>query len=119
MTLSWYVRLAWFLRQRPALLVAKANDVPARDTLRHGEAVLVSSGRTAKWLSLPCPCGCGVPYLLSLSPSRRPRWSVSTDWLARPTVTPSVRRLDGCRSHFWIASGEIHWCSDSGEPADS
>lgn len=114
---AWLVRLAWLFRDRPQLLVRREKEVPARDTLTAGEAVLVGSPRVPKWLSVPCPCGCGVPYLLSLSRSRRPRWDVATDWLARPTVTPSVRRLDGCRSHFWIRKGEIAWCYDSGKPA--
>lgn len=40
--------------------------------------------------------------------------SVHLDWLRRPSVTPSVRQLNDCGCHFWIKSGRIQWCSDSG-----
>ena len=33
---------------------------------------------------------------------RRPRWTVAADWLGRPTIDPSVRKLDGLYAHFWI-----------------
>jgi hypothetical protein len=117
MMVGWMHRLVWLFRKRPAFIVLRAHDVPVRDTLKPGVAVLVGPRGAPKWLSLPCPCGCNVPYLLSLSHSRRPQWTVALDWAGRPTVTPSVRRLDGCRSHFWLRRGEVDWCRDSGEAA--
>ena len=54
---------------------------------------------------------------LSLSEKRRPRWSVTVDALGRPTVTPSVHVLNGCRCHFWIRRGAIDWVG--GKPGPS
>ncbi|WJY23323.1 DUF6527 family protein [Fontisubflavum oceani] len=50
---------------------------------------------------------------MSLSKNRRPRWTAMSDWLRRPTISPSVRQTNECRCHFWIHQGRIDWCNDS------
>ncbi|WP_425373246.1 DUF6527 family protein, partial [Klebsiella pneumoniae] len=32
------------------------------------------------------------------------------DGKGRPTLYPSIWRTTGCRSHFWVRIGRIHWC---------
>ena len=108
--LSWAGLLA-----RPDLLIRWSAEMPARDDLKPRILVVVGPKRAPKWVTFLCPSGCGTPLLLSLSPNRRPRWSVSVDWLRRPSLTPSVRRADGCRCHFWLRKGFVEWCGDSGE----
>lgn len=107
--------LAWmgFIDKPEFLLVANV-DMPARERLRAGIAVVVGLKERPKWVTFQCPSGCGTPLLLSLSPERRPRWTVTSDWLGRPSIDPSVRRTDGCRCHFWMRKGRIEWCTDSG-----
>lgn len=62
------------------------------------------------WLALmPCPCGCGQTIQLPLSGDDGPRWSVSGTPRA-PTLTPSVHRTTGCRSHFILRRGKVIWC---------
>ncbi|MGO7611084.1 DUF6527 family protein [Rhizobium ruizarguesonis] len=39
-----------------------------------------------------------------------PRWDVALDEAGKPTLHPSVWRKSGCRSHFWMKRGRIHWC---------
>lgn len=95
-------------------LARKAVDMPSRGELSPGVLVIVGSRRTPKWVTMLCPCNCGTPLLLSLSKARRPRWSVSTDWWGRPTLSPSIRRTDGCRCHFLLRKGSVEWCPDSG-----
>ena len=69
----------------------------------------------AKWAYLRCPCSCGARIMLSLSRNSRPSWSVTVDWLGRPTIFPSVRQLDGCYSHFWLKRGVVELCHDTGQ----
>ncbi|MER8408153.1 DUF6527 family protein [Mesorhizobium sp. M1307] len=57
-----------------------------------------------------CPCGCGEPIELMVLKEAKPRWDVRIDESRRPTLHPSVWRQKGCRSHFWIRQGRIHWC---------
>lgn len=57
---------------------------------------------------MACPCGCGAVIELLLSPNARPRWTL-TERGDLPTLHPSVWRSTGCRSHFWVRDGQIHW----------
>lgn len=100
--------------EQPRFLVQRTIDMPAPETLATGEVIIVGPADRPKWVTFPCPSGCGTPLLLSLNPDRRPRWSVTYDWLGRPSLTPSVHRKDGCRCHFWMKDGKVEWCKDSG-----
>lgn len=57
-----------------------------------------------------CPCGCGDVVEIALLDGVKPRWCLQVDHRGRPTLSPSVWRNDGCRSHFWIKKGKVHWC---------
>lgn len=107
--------LAWIgLIEPPQVLVAKSLEMPAPEDLPTGWAIIVGPASRPKWVTFQCPSGCKEPLLLSLNPDRRPRWTVTFDWLGRPSINPSIRRPDGCRSHFWIRKGQVEWCKDTG-----
>jgi len=74
--------------------------------------VYVIGERGYEWMAaLVCPCGCGQIIKLNLLPhSSRPVWKVYPDSRNRATVAPSVWRTVGCRSHFIVRAGRIHWC---------
>lgn len=116
MMMRWIATLAGRLGliPAPALMVRRSLDMPSREDIEPTDAVVVGDRRQPKWATFACPCGCGETLLLSLSQNRRPRWSVTADWLGRPSISPSVRRPDGCRAHFWVRKGSIDWCKDSG-----
>lgn len=67
-----------------------------------------------KWAVFRCPKHEDEIIQLSLMQNRRPRWSITLDFLDRPTIHPSVRQLDGAYAHFWVKSGAIDWCADTG-----
>jgi hypothetical protein len=56
-----------------------------------------------------CPCGCGDTIQLNLLREVRPRWRFTENNVG-PSLEPSVWRKQGCRSHFFLRSGEIQWC---------
>jgi hypothetical protein len=63
------------------------------------------------WMAgMNCPCGCGDIIELMLLKGMHPRWEIKVDALGRPTLSPSVFRTEGCKSHFWIKGGQIVWC---------
>src|SRR5262249_23262012 len=107
-TLSWSRLLA-----KPDFLMRWSAEMPPPNSLRPGVLVVVGRRPNPKWVTFLCPSGCGTPLLLSLSQTRRPRWSVASDWLDRPSLSPSVRRTDGCRCHFWLRKGSVEWCGDT------
>jgi hypothetical protein len=57
-----------------------------------------------------CPCGCKEVINLNLLKTVRPRWSVKEHPDRTVTLTPSVWRQKGCRSHFFLRRGRIEWC---------
>jgi hypothetical protein len=109
--------LAWTgLIKRPRFLVHHSTRNPPPAELGERDFVVVRSGRHLKWACFRCPCGCGEKISLGLVKDRRPSWSVSIDWLGRPSVRPSVWQWAGCYSHFWIKAGELDWAGDTGHP---
>jgi hypothetical protein len=59
---------------------------------------------------LLCPCGCRAPIHLSLLPEEEPSWQLTISQNNIPTLTPSVWRTEGCKSHFWVNQGKVTWC---------
>ncbi|WP_106062002.1 DUF6527 family protein [Cupriavidus necator] len=63
------------------------------------------------WLAtLMCPCGCGDTIQLPMIAGQRPRWSLAGNETRLPSLSPSIDRTVGCRSHFWMRHGKICWC---------
>jgi hypothetical protein len=50
-----------------------------------------------------------VTIALNMLPDASPRWQLheNTDG---PTLSPSVLRTTGCRSHFILRRGHVTWC---------
>jgi hypothetical protein len=81
--------------------------------------VLYGLGSSAPWAAaFLCPCGCRTLIQLSLLRDERPHWQLLLSPDGRPSLTPSVWRTEGCRSHFWLRRGDIVWCK-SGRPLKS
>ena len=98
---------------RSDLVVKTTPSHPAPDDIVSGEMIIVRDG-VDKWACFNCPGGCGETIKLCLSKKQKPSWAAAPDWLKRPTISPSVRQMNGCRCHFWIRRGRIDWCEDSG-----
>lgn len=60
--------------------------------------------------ALLCPCGCGERIELNLLQQVRPCWTMESHVNGTVTLTPSVWRQKGCRSHFFIRVGRVDWC---------
>lgn len=112
--------LIWLgLVNRPQYQSETSPHHPPPETLHEGKLVIVGGPGYQKWAFFRCPCKCQEIIMLSLMADRRPRWSVSVDKYDLPTIDPSIRRLDGCYSHFWIQKGQVTWCDDTGHPLES
>jgi hypothetical protein len=68
-------------------------------------------GETEPWaVVFVCPCGCQQLVWLNLMEGHRPRWRIHISHRGVPTITPSVNRQVGCKSHFFLRSGRVIWC---------
>lgn len=84
-------------------------DNPNPDNLKKNIVYVVGEKNYVKWAYLKCPCGCNDLIMLSLYNSKYPSWSVKQDKLGRASITPSINKLDGCKSHFLIKKGKLIW----------
>lgn len=88
-------------------------DNPNPDTLNDNIVYVVGGKKYTKWAYLKCPCGCNDTIMLSLDRKKDPSWSVKQDKLGQATIFPSINKLDGCRSHFFIKKGRLIWVHHS------
>ena len=73
--------------------------------------ILYLVGESRPWAAVfLCPCGCEQLIWLNLLSGHQPQWSIKVDRRSVPTVTPSVNRQVGCRSHFLLRAGRVIWC---------
>lgn len=62
------------------------------------------------WMAaLNCPCGCGDVIQLNLLKEARPCWSIIHHKNGLLSISPSVRRIINCESHFTINKSNIKW----------
>jgi len=61
-------------------------------------------------VELACPCGCENKIVLPLNDSTKPRWLLKISDNKTPTLSPSILRSKGCKSHFFLKQGKIDWC---------
>lgn len=57
-----------------------------------------------------CPCGCREKIYASLARSgrERPMWTLKKEGGCF-TLSPSINRTAGCKSHFFIERGHVRW----------
>lgn len=113
-TLLRNVAVGFGFIQRPELISLLVSDHPVPEVVRAGVIYIVGGSGYQKWALFRCPKYEDEIVQLSLMASRRPRWTVETDFIGRPTIHPSVRQLDGSLAHFWVKRGRVEWCADSG-----
>lgn len=98
--------LAW--RRTGPFKMATASELPV--VLVPG-VVYVLGENGYRWsAAFRCPCGCGATVQLNLLPAARPCWSVTAHRDRAVSLSPSVWRSVGCRSHFFMRYGRIEWC---------
>lgn len=92
---------------RSAYRALECEDLP--DALEPNTVYLIGDAGRPWSAALICPCGCRDIIRLSLVPNDRPRWSASVGPLGLVSLHPSIWRVKGCRSHFFIRRGRVLW----------
>lgn len=103
--LRWVQR---FLGITPKYRVCKQEELPT--ALDHHTLYLLGDGECYWMAAIKCPCGCGDLIQLSLASSGHPRWTVDMNQPHEVSLHPSVHRMTGCRSHFFLKKGKVVWC---------
>lgn len=56
-----------------------------------------------------CPCGCRSLIQLSLLSDSSQKWKVFLNNKNKISLSPSIHRKIGCKSHFYLHKGKIQW----------
>lgn len=73
------------------------------------------SGDPVGRLTFVCPCGCGSIGSVAVAPNpldrggNHPVWQWNGD-LDKPTITPSIQFLSGCKWHGYLTEGVFRTC---------
>lgn len=108
---QWWV--STLTKFRP-LRAAHVDDPP--DFLEQRFVYLVGDRPTPWSASMLCPCGCAATIQLSLLANDKPSWRANVSANGVVTLTPSVWRVKGCKSHFFVRRGRIVWARETRRP---
>lgn len=102
----WSVIKEWFTPRRKVLI--QVGDLLPTELPKY-DLILLQDGGENWSVGFLCPCGCGDTIELLLLSNVKPRWDILLDEYLYPTLTPSVWKTTGCKSHFWVRNGKIIW----------
>jgi hypothetical protein len=104
-----FLRKIFFWIRRTDFKTKMVAENPLTNEIPTKTIVIVGAKDWNKWAFMKCPCGCGDVLTLSLMKSFEPNWQLSTDKKKRVTLSPSVWKKDGCKSHFFVQKGKLIW----------
>lgn len=93
---------------RRGLVIIEGDSLPKR--LPRRNLVLACDDGEDWCVGMRCPCGCGDTIELLVIKEAKPRWDIAVNAKGQPSLSPSVWRKTGCRSHFWLRRGRVEWC---------
>lgn len=106
-----YRIVAWFFPKKPNSKehIQYLNDLPAYPD----ENIFYIIGSFDKpWLlAFNCPCGCNSLIQLNLLEEASPCWEFKITEENRMSISPSIHRTTGCRSHFFIKDSKVDWAN--------
>jgi hypothetical protein len=95
-------------RGRPVRLkITYFNNLPGE--LASDLIYVVEEDESLWFAAFLCPCGCQEIIQLNLETDVRPCWYLTVHENGTPTFKPSVWRVRGCKSHFFVRHGLIDW----------
>ena len=99
----------------PSLTVATVEELPAE--IGDGALYILGEAETAWSIAFRCPCGCHALIQLNLLEDASPSWRLSREAQGSVTLSPSIWRQVGCRSHFYVRHSRVVWVPDLGTSA--
>lgn len=90
--------------------IERVSESPYPD-IEDGVFYLLESVDGNPWsVCFRCPCGCGQYIHLPVLKDSGVYWDLSIDEEGRPSLSPSILSLDGCKSNFFIKNGKSIIC---------
>jgi len=96
----------FFRKERP-FTHRYVRDVPR--ALKHNTIYLIGVKECYWQMVMLCPCGCKAVLHMNLMEGEKPCWSYDIGKTGLMTIRPSIHRIVGCKSHFFIREGKVTW----------
>lgn len=74
---------------------------------------VIIDGKQKLHAALACPCGCNSVILLNLLKDSETHWKLRKSKTGLATLSPSIWRTSGCKSHFFIRKGNVVWVREN------
>lgn len=103
----WQIIKQWFGKRQSLLQTTIIEDMP--ETLEVGYVYLVGENGYFWFVAFLCPCGCQAKVQLSLL-SGHPQWTLIQHGDGTISLQPSIWRIEGCHSHFFLRRSSFEWC---------
>lgn len=101
----------WFIQKYNGKKNYKYRLVHELPETLESNIIYIEANLNVPWqLVMVCPCGCKKNLHMNLIEAYHPFWKYHFDKKKRITLSPSVHRMVGCRSHFFVRKGTIVWC---------
>lgn len=113
----WIWFRGFFTRREKPFQTVVVDDFPERPV--PGTVYVIGENGYRWCVGLVCPCGCGSTIQLNLLPDTSPRWRFDVHSDDTLSLSPSVCRTTGCRSHFFLRRGLVEWCRPVAAPRRS
>ncbi len=85
------------------------DDIP--DSPKEKVVYLITHLGNCWAIVMICPCGCGKLLHLNTLQEYHPSWKYYLENKNRISLTPSINRTVGCKSHFFVKKSRIKWCN--------
>src|SRR6266699_5277528 len=89
--------------EQPIVRYSKVVNVPDQSTARtsalEADTIAIVERGVPRWAVFRCPCGCGELVTINLDERVGPHWRLIRR-RGGVSLSPSVWRTSGCRSHF-------------------
>lgn len=86
---------------------AFVEEIPLR--IKDNNIYIVGVVNQPWLLAFKCPCGCQSLIQLNLLTNAEPCWDFWINKKNKISISPSVWRTVGCKSHFFVKKGKIDW----------
>lgn len=101
---KWYDKL---FKKEKQYKYNYVEDVP--DELKSDLLYIISNDNFQWQIVMLCPCGCKKILHMPLIKEGHAKWKYEIDKRNRISLHPSVNRIVGCKSHFFVRKGKIIW----------
>lgn len=71
--------------------------------------LIINEGYQPDRLVFKCPCNCGAEIHLNLLKKAYPYWKYHITNKNKINISPSILRIVGCHSHFFIKNSKVVW----------